>query len=96
MIVVAFPGVQALDVTGPAEVFAIANRWLPGDRRYLLTVAANRVVDLACEAVGGSSYRRGTELERLSRAAGIHAIVPKDKAATHLIRQAEVLVALAA
>jgi transcriptional regulator GlxA family with amidase domain len=43
MIVVAFPGVQALDVTGPAEVFAIANRWLPGDRRYLLTVAANRV-----------------------------------------------------
>ena len=31
------------------------------------TVAANRVVDLACEVVGGSSYRRGTELERLSR-----------------------------
>ena len=31
------------------------------------TAAANRVVDLASEVVGGSSYRRGTELERLSR-----------------------------
>ena len=33
------------------------------------------------------------EVERLSRAAGIHAIVPKHKAATHLIAQAEVLFA---
>jgi CheY-like chemotaxis protein len=32
------------------------------------------------------------ELERLSQAAGIHAIVPKHKAATHLIAQAEELV----
>jgi alkylation response protein AidB-like acyl-CoA dehydrogenase len=29
--------------------------------------AAMRVVDLACDVVGGSSYRRGGELERLSR-----------------------------
>lgn len=29
--------------------------------------AALRVVDLACEAVGGTSFRRGNELERLSR-----------------------------
>jgi two-component system nitrate/nitrite response regulator NarL len=36
------------------------------------------------------------EVERLSRAAGIHAIVPKDKAATHLIPQAEALFAQAA
>ena len=36
------------------------------------------------------------EVERLSRAAGIHAIVPKDKAATDLIPQAEALMALAA
>ena len=36
------------------------------------------------------------EVERLSRAAGIHAIVPKDKAATHLIKQAEALFAQAA
>jgi transcriptional regulator GlxA family with amidase domain len=43
VILVAFPGVQALDVTGPAEVFAIAGRWLPEDRRYLLTVAAPQV-----------------------------------------------------
>ena len=35
----------------------------------------------------------GPEVERLSRAAGIHAVVPKSKAATHLIAQAEALVA---
>lgn len=33
------------------------------------------------------------EVERLSRAAGIHAVVLKHKAATHLIAQAEALVA---
>jgi len=27
--------------------------------KWQATVAANRVVDLACEVVGGSSYRRG-------------------------------------
>ncbi len=36
------------------------------------------------------------EVERLSRAAGIHAVVPKHNAATHLIPQAEALVAQAA
>jgi DNA-binding NarL/FixJ family response regulator len=36
------------------------------------------------------------EVEQLSRAAGIHAVVPKHKAATHLIAQAEALVAQAA
>jgi DNA-binding NarL/FixJ family response regulator len=36
------------------------------------------------------------EVEHLSRAAGIHAVVPKHKVATHLIPQAEALVALAA
>jgi len=36
------------------------------------------------------------EVERLSRAAGIHAIVPKDQATTHLIPQAEALFAQAA
>jgi alkylation response protein AidB-like acyl-CoA dehydrogenase len=35
--------------------------------KWQATMSANRVVDLACEVVGGSSYRRGTELERLSR-----------------------------
>jgi CheY-like chemotaxis protein len=34
----------------------------------------------------------GPEVQRLSREAGIHAVVPKDKAATHLIAQAEALV----
>jgi two-component system, NarL family, nitrate/nitrite response regulator NarL len=36
------------------------------------------------------------ELERLSREAGIHAIVPKHKGATHLIARAQELVAQAA
>ena len=36
------------------------------------------------------------EVERLSRAAGIHAVVPKDKVITHLIPQAEALFAQAA
>lgn len=40
MILVAFPGVQVLDVAGPAEVLATANRWLPERRWYEPTVAA--------------------------------------------------------
>jgi two-component system nitrate/nitrite response regulator NarL len=36
------------------------------------------------------------DVELLSRAAGIHAVVPKHKAATHLIPQAEALFAQAA
>ena len=35
----------------------------------------------------------GPEVQQLSRTAGIHAVVPKSKAATHLVTQAEVLVA---
>jgi len=35
----------------------------------------------------------GLEVQQLSQAAGIHAVVPKSKAATHLIAQAEALVA---
>ena len=35
----------------------------------------------------------GPEVQQLSRAASIHAVVPKNKAATHLVAQAEVLVA---
>ena len=35
----------------------------------------------------------GPEVDRLSTAAGIHAVVPKSKAATHLVAQAEALVA---
>jgi hypothetical protein len=33
------------------------------------------------------------EVQRLSRAAGIHAVVPKSKAVTHLVAQAETLIA---
>ncbi len=35
----------------------------------------------------------GVEVTRLSRAAGIHAVIPKSKASTHLVAQAEALVA---
>jgi two-component system, NarL family, nitrate/nitrite response regulator NarL len=34
----------------------------------------------------------GPEVDRLSTAAGIHAVVPKSEAATHLVPQAEALV----
>jgi transcriptional regulator GlxA family with amidase domain len=33
-----FPGVQALDVAGPVDVFAEANQFLPPDERYHVTV----------------------------------------------------------
>lgn len=35
----------------------------------------------------------GNEMQQQSRAAGIHAVVPKSKATTHLVAQAEALVA---
>jgi DNA-binding NarL/FixJ family response regulator len=38
----------------------------------------------------------GPEMERLSRGVGIHAVVPKHKASTHLIAQAQALVVRAA
>jgi DNA-binding NarL/FixJ family response regulator len=38
------------------------------------------------------SNHDGPEVQRLSRDAGIHAVVPKSKAATHLIPQAEALI----
>jgi alkylation response protein AidB-like acyl-CoA dehydrogenase len=51
--------------------------------RWQATAAANRVVDLACEVVGGSSYRRGTELERLSRDVRAGRFHPGTDAFTH-------------
>lgn len=42
------------------------------------------------------SAHNGPEVDRLSGAAGIHAVVPKRKATTHLIAQAEALLAKAA
>ena len=51
--------------------------------KWQATVAANRVVDLACEVVGGSSYRRGTELERLSRDARAARFHPGTDTFTH-------------
>jgi alkylation response protein AidB-like acyl-CoA dehydrogenase len=53
--------------------------------KWHATVAANRVVDLACEVVGGASYRRGTELERLSRDVRAARFHPGTDAFTHEI-----------
>ena len=36
--VLVFPGVQALDVTGPMDVFCEANRFLPAEDHYRLRV----------------------------------------------------------
>ena len=53
------------------------------------------ICDLAPRGAARTSYDL-PELELLSREAGIHAVVPKHKVRTHLIPQAEALVALAA
>ncbi|WP_341318722.1 helix-turn-helix domain-containing protein [Paraburkholderia sp. IMGN_8] len=43
-----FPGVQSLDVSGPMDVFAEANRFLPADDRYQLEVVGSEAGLLAC------------------------------------------------
>lgn len=43
-----FPGVQALDVSGPMDVFAEANRFLPADRQYTIEVLGTREGMLRC------------------------------------------------
>ncbi len=77
------------------SVDAVARDWVGGvdhgpmwgpkvlAAKWQATVAANRVVDLACEVVGGSSYRRGTELERLSRDVRAARFHPGTDAFTH-------------
>ncbi len=50
MVVVAFPGVQSLDVTGPVEVFAAANEHV-GRREYAVTLAT--VDGLPCPTSSG-------------------------------------------
>jgi alkylation response protein AidB-like acyl-CoA dehydrogenase len=76
-------------------VDAVARDWVSGvdhgpmwgpkvlAAKWQATVAANRIVDLACEVVGGSSYRRGTELERLSRDVRAARFHPGTDAFTH-------------
>lgn len=46
--VVVFPGVQSLDVTGPMDVFAEANSFLPPDAQYRLEVIGVERGWLAC------------------------------------------------
>ncbi len=76
-------------------VDAVARDWVAGvdhgplwgpkvlAAKWQATVAANRVVDLACEVVGGASFRRGTELERLSRDVRAARFHPGSDAFTH-------------
>jgi len=84
----------ALD-TARSSVDTVARDWVHGvdhgpmwgpkvlAAKWQASMAANRVVDLACEVVGGSSYRRGTELERLSRDVRAARFHPGTDAFTH-------------
>ena len=58
----------------PVQVFAA---------KWRAASAALAVVDLACEVVGGSSFRRGSELERLSRDVRAARFHPGTDAFTH-------------
>jgi len=58
----------------PVQIFAA---------KWRATTAAMRVVDAACEVVGGSSFRRGAELERLSRDVRAARFHPGTDAFTH-------------
>lgn len=51
--------------------------------KWHAATAAQRVVDLACDVVGGSSLRRGTEIERLSRDVRAARFHPGTDAFTH-------------
>src|SRR3954454_18858647 len=78
-----------------AGVAAVARDWVGGvdhgplwgpkvlAAKWQATVAANRVVDLAFEVVVVSAYRRGTELERLSRDVRAARFHPGTAAFTH-------------
>lgn len=51
--------------------------------KWRAATSAMRVVDLACEVVGGASFRRGHELERLSRDVRASRFHPGTDAYTH-------------
>jgi transcriptional regulator GlxA family with amidase domain len=46
--ILAFPGVQALDVSGPMDVFAEANHYLEAPHRYHLTLLGTEAGALSC------------------------------------------------
>jgi transcriptional regulator GlxA family with amidase domain len=57
--IVMFPGVQVLDVTGPLEVFALANRLSPGRAPALRHLGAGAVSpSLADSSVPGTTAAR--------------------------------------
>jgi transcriptional regulator GlxA family with amidase domain len=66
IVVVAYPEVQVLDVVGPGEVFAIANRYLtPAQRPYRVEIAARRAGEIATS--GGMRIIATTTLASLRR-----------------------------
>jgi transcriptional regulator GlxA family with amidase domain len=48
IVILAFPGVQSLDITGPMDVFAEANRFLPPDRHYHLRILGTVPGPIVC------------------------------------------------
>ncbi|GAA2887762.1 acyl-CoA dehydrogenase family protein [Pseudonocardia halophobica] len=78
-----------------AQLDALARDWVTGvdhgplwgvqvlSAKWRAAHAAMRVVDTACEAVGGASYRVGSELERLSRDVRAARFHPGTDAFTH-------------
>ncbi|UVK88188.1 GlxA family transcriptional regulator [Pseudomonas sp. B21-051] len=60
--IVVFPGVQALDVSGPMDVFAEANRFLPPDDHYQLEVIGLERGSMACSnGLNLSAHRHFSE-----------------------------------
>ena len=45
-----FPGVQALDVFGPTDVFSAANLFLPADKRYCLELISTQRGPVSCSS----------------------------------------------
>ena len=60
--IVVFPGVQALDVSGPMDVFAEANRFLPPEDHYRLEVIGVEHGPMACSnGLNLSAHRHFSE-----------------------------------
>ncbi|MFJ3522680.1 GlxA family transcriptional regulator [Pseudomonas sp. NPDC090203] len=63
--VVVFPGVQSLDVTGPMDVFAEANRFLPAEKHYAFEVISLEKGLITCSnglVIAPHSYYQQSEV----------------------------------
>lgn len=77
-----FSGVQSLDVSGPLDVFAEADRFLPPEAHYRLEVIAAEEAPLSCSngwpVAAHRSYREAAERYDLLLVAGGPALVERD------------------